>query len=393
MTPAAAVSGVYLHSPQAKYFAVGRIGRDQLGRLRGAQRGTVRSRRTLARTEPFLAGRSVREVGYPGACGRHSWRRKRLYADHTEARRRARSPQRERQGRLPARDPQHRHSVPPAAASVEDAARALLADRDRHPRHHLVADPRGRGRRVSLLPPVGRDRSCAHAGGRACREDARHPGRASGRDRAHHRLRPPARRRVEPAVALRHDHARARRSGHEVDFAALVPARPRRADLLPAHEDGQHRLRRVEWRPHQLGVLTLRPDRHRPHREAPHRSPDQLPDHGELPRVQGSGRQARRRVDGRRSALLQQEHRRVLRRLRKHQPAARLPVAVGTAGARFRALPAHRRRPPPQRAAAGVRARAPRTGVAELLGAEPAEPRQFDHEEHRSGRRRSPDQR
>jgi 5-methyltetrahydrofolate--homocysteine methyltransferase len=30
MTPAAAVSGIYLHSPQAKYFAVGRIGRDQL---------------------------------------------------------------------------------------------------------------------------------------------------------------------------------------------------------------------------------------------------------------------------------------------------------------------------------------------------------------------------
>jgi len=29
MTPAAAVSGVYLHSPQAAYFAVGRIGRDQ----------------------------------------------------------------------------------------------------------------------------------------------------------------------------------------------------------------------------------------------------------------------------------------------------------------------------------------------------------------------------
>jgi 5-methyltetrahydrofolate--homocysteine methyltransferase len=30
MTPASAVSGLYLHSPQAKYFAVGRIGRDQL---------------------------------------------------------------------------------------------------------------------------------------------------------------------------------------------------------------------------------------------------------------------------------------------------------------------------------------------------------------------------
>jgi 5-methyltetrahydrofolate--homocysteine methyltransferase len=30
MMPPAAVSGVYLHSPQASYFAVGRIGRDQL---------------------------------------------------------------------------------------------------------------------------------------------------------------------------------------------------------------------------------------------------------------------------------------------------------------------------------------------------------------------------
>jgi 5-methyltetrahydrofolate--homocysteine methyltransferase len=30
MTPAAAVSGVYLAHPQARYFAVGRIGRDQL---------------------------------------------------------------------------------------------------------------------------------------------------------------------------------------------------------------------------------------------------------------------------------------------------------------------------------------------------------------------------
>jgi 5-methyltetrahydrofolate--homocysteine methyltransferase len=30
MTPPAAVSGVYLHNPQASYFAVGRIGRDQL---------------------------------------------------------------------------------------------------------------------------------------------------------------------------------------------------------------------------------------------------------------------------------------------------------------------------------------------------------------------------
>jgi 5-methyltetrahydrofolate--homocysteine methyltransferase len=30
MLPAAAVSGLFLAHPQAKYFAVGRIGRDQL---------------------------------------------------------------------------------------------------------------------------------------------------------------------------------------------------------------------------------------------------------------------------------------------------------------------------------------------------------------------------
>ena len=30
MLPAAAVSGVYLHHPQANYFAVGRIGADQV---------------------------------------------------------------------------------------------------------------------------------------------------------------------------------------------------------------------------------------------------------------------------------------------------------------------------------------------------------------------------
>src|SRR5205085_10697939 len=30
MTPAAAVSGLYFHHPQSKYFAVGRIGRDQV---------------------------------------------------------------------------------------------------------------------------------------------------------------------------------------------------------------------------------------------------------------------------------------------------------------------------------------------------------------------------
>ena len=30
MAPAASVSGIYLHHPQARYFSVGRIGRDQV---------------------------------------------------------------------------------------------------------------------------------------------------------------------------------------------------------------------------------------------------------------------------------------------------------------------------------------------------------------------------
>ena len=45
----------------------------------------------------------------------------------------------------------------------------------------------------------------------------------------------------------------------------------------------------------------------------------------------------------------------VVRRLREHQPAARLPAADRRAGARLRPLPAHRLRPLPRRAPAGVR--------------------------------------
>ena len=41
MTPAAAVSGIYLAHPQAKYFAVGRIGDDQLGDYARRKQTTV----------------------------------------------------------------------------------------------------------------------------------------------------------------------------------------------------------------------------------------------------------------------------------------------------------------------------------------------------------------
>ena len=228
-------------------------------RLRGAQRGTRCGRRTLARTEPFVAGKSVREVGYPGACGRHSWRRKRLYADHTEARRRARGPQRERQGRLPARDPQHGHALSAAAASVEDAARALLADRDRDARHPLFGRPRGSRRRLSLLPPVGRDGARAHAVA-SCEPRRRSTSRSRTRRRSRSCIGYDHRAGIESNRPSLSDTIMLVRADPSTKTISLLsfPRDLDVPDLLPAVEDRQRGLRRVERRPHQLGVLALR---------------------------------------------------------------------------------------------------------------------------------------
>ena len=80
MTPAAAVSGIYFPHPQAKYFAVGRIGRDQVEDY-AARKGHRRRRgRALALAQPRL--RPSGRLGYPCArrrlagrrivlCGRH----------------------------------------------------------------------------------------------------------------------------------------------------------------------------------------------------------------------------------------------------------------------------------------------------------------------------------
>src|SRR5581483_7555342 len=196
--------------------------------------------------------------------------------------------------------------------------------------------------------------------------------------RARDRLRPPRRHRGVRPVALRHDHADPRRSGHELDLAALVPARPRGADLL--RPDADH------GRPDQLGIQPLRRARDAPHDQASDEPEDQLPDHRELPRVQGGRRPARRRVDGHRPPLLQQEHRRLVRQLREHQSSARLPEARRRRGARLRALPAHGRRLPPARAPAGVRASVQGAGVAVLRLPEVPGARQRRREQHR-GRR------
>ena len=86
------------------------------------------------------------------------------------------------------------------------------------------------------------------------------------------------------------------------------------------------------------------------------RPPDPLPDHRQLPRLQADRRQARRRLARHRPPLLQQERRQRGDELRRHRPAARLPAARRRARARVRPLPPHRRRLPPPRAPAAVRA-------------------------------------
>ena len=48
-TPAASVSGLYFAHPQARYFTVGRIGRDQI------EDYSRRKRQTLAEAERWLA--------------------------------------------------------------------------------------------------------------------------------------------------------------------------------------------------------------------------------------------------------------------------------------------------------------------------------------------------
>ena len=54
MTPAASVSGIYLAHPEARYFSVGRVGRDQVEDYAGAERRLARRGRARAASEPRL---------------------------------------------------------------------------------------------------------------------------------------------------------------------------------------------------------------------------------------------------------------------------------------------------------------------------------------------------
>ena len=65
MTPAASVSGLYFAHPEARYFGVGRIGRDQVADYARRKGVSARRGRALARAEPGL--RAGNALGSPWA--------------------------------------------------------------------------------------------------------------------------------------------------------------------------------------------------------------------------------------------------------------------------------------------------------------------------------------
>ena len=60
MLPAASVSGLYFSHPEAKYFNVGRIGRDQVESYAKRKGDAPRGSRALARLEPRVRPCRVR---------------------------------------------------------------------------------------------------------------------------------------------------------------------------------------------------------------------------------------------------------------------------------------------------------------------------------------------
>ena len=69
MTPAAAVSGLFFAHPQARYFAVGRIGRDQVEDYAARKGIAGRRGRALAAAEPRLRPRRVMRIARKSRLG------------------------------------------------------------------------------------------------------------------------------------------------------------------------------------------------------------------------------------------------------------------------------------------------------------------------------------
>ena len=75
--PAASVSGLYFHHPEARYFSIGRIGRDQVEDYAGPPRHRPRRGRALAQAEsglhasyPVVLSGRPRGVRLLSGCGR-----------------------------------------------------------------------------------------------------------------------------------------------------------------------------------------------------------------------------------------------------------------------------------------------------------------------------------
>ena len=203
------------------------------------------------------------------------------------------------------------HQPPPARAE-RPVARArdprLVGARARR------AGRRHRRGRVPLPPRVRRGGRAEDGRGEEGAREARPRAARRARDGARDRLRPPGGRGQEHAVPLGHADARARRPRREDDLAALVPARPERRDPLPrplaVRGEDQRRVRDVRRRPGSLETV-------RDLTGVPINYIITVNFRG-LPAAR---RQARRRLDRRRPALLQRPRR--PERLREDQPPAR----------------------------------------------------------------------
>ncbi len=232
-----------------------------------------------------------------------------------------------------------------AAAFDEAAARAgLRLDPD------CAARRRRRPRRRPLpvrAPDAERTRTALEVGQGVDEVPAHRSAVAAGHGSPHRLRRTRGRRLVRRGgVALGHDHARPRRSSAEHAVPLLVPARPRRPDLLQGPDDPDHH------RPHQQRVDELWAYGDAEHGGEADGHQRQLLDHDRLPRLQVARQQAARRVHGRRPPL--PEHGRRPGRLRDDRPRARLPETQRPAGARLRALPAHGQRPLSRRSPAAL---------------------------------------
>ena len=231
--PAASVSGLYLHHPEARYFSIGRVARDQVEDYAARKGIEVAEAERWLTPEPGVqpAGR-CRKPGYPVGLERAPARRSLLFRDENDDQERNR-PLRGRGQRKRPRGPAA--GDPLAGQALRAAAEAPLAA-GRSP----AASSSGCSRSCCSsrsAAPAARTSTTTRASsqvdgaleGREARAEAPRPAEAEpAGDRARRRLRPPPRRRR--SRPLRHADAAARRpeAGRRLDLDAVVPARPRR---------------------------------------------------------------------------------------------------------------------------------------------------------------------